>query len=153
MLVSAQRESPAASYVSGRRLWAQGNTAVDDEVTCLPLWETMQFYPQFKSDVQNSVMGLWLLFPEATTAVGVVGGKTQLQIFSPFIPRAAGAGGKEPVCQSRRHKRCGFKPWVRKIPWKRKWQLTPVFLPGESHGQRSPVGLHTVHKGRRVRHD
>ena len=120
MLVSAQRESPAASYVSGRRLWAQGNTAVDDEVTCLPLWETMPFYPQFKSDVQNSVMGLWLLFPEATTAVGVVGGKTQLQIFLPFIPRAAGAGGKEPVCQSRRHKRCGFEPWVRKIPWKRK---------------------------------
>ena len=31
----------------------------------------------------------------------------------------------------------GFDPWVRKIPWRRKWQLTPVFLPGESHGQRS----------------
>ena len=30
-------------------------------------------------------------------------------------------------------------PWVRKIPWKRAWQLTPVFLPGESHGQRSLV--------------
>ena len=31
----------------------------------------------------------------------------------------------------------GFNPWVRKIPWRRKWQLTPVFLPGEPHGQRS----------------
>ena len=31
-------------------------------------------------------------------------------------------------------------PWVRKIPWRRKWQPTPVFLPGESHGQRSLVG-------------
>ena len=30
-------------------------------------------------------------------------------------------------------------PWVGKIPWSRKWQPTPVFLPGESHGQRSPV--------------
>ena len=30
--------------------------------------------------------------------------------------------------------------WVRKIPWRRKWQPTPVFLPGESHGQRSLVG-------------
>ena len=29
-----------------------------------------------------------------------------------------------------------FDPWVRKIPWKRKWQPTPVFLPGQSHGQR-----------------
>ena len=32
-----------------------------------------------------------------------------------------------------------FDPWVRKIPWRRKWQLTPSFLPGESHGQRSLV--------------
>ena len=30
-----------------------------------------------------------------------------------------------------------FDPWVRKIPWSRKWQLTPVFLPGEFHEQRS----------------
>ena len=34
----------------------------------------------------------------------------------------------------------GFDPWVGKIPWRRKWHPTPVFLPGESHGQRSPVG-------------
>ena len=34
----------------------------------------------------------------------------------------------------------GFNPWVGKIPWRRKWQPTPVFLPGESHGQRSLVG-------------
>ena len=31
-------------------------------------------------------------------------------------------------------------PWVRKIPWRRKWQPTPVLLPGKSHGQRSLVG-------------
>ena len=35
---------------------------------------------------------------------------------------------------------CGFHPWVGKIPWRRAWQPTPVFLPGESHGQGSPVG-------------
>ena len=34
-----------------------------------------------------------------------------------------------------------FNPWVGKIPWRRKWQPTPVFLPGESHGQRSLVGF------------
>ena len=34
----------------------------------------------------------------------------------------------------------GFDPWVGKIPWRRAWQLTPVFLPGESHGQRSLAG-------------
>ena len=37
-----------------------------------------------------------------------------------------------------------FDPWVGKIPWRREWQPTPVFLPGESHGQRSLVG-YTVH--------
>ena len=36
--------------------------------------------------------------------------------------------------------RFGFSPWVRKIPWKRAWLPTPVFLPGESQGQRSLVG-------------
>ena len=35
--------------------------------------------------------------------------------------------------------RCGFDPWIRKIPWRRAWQPTPVFLPGKSHGQRSLV--------------
>ena len=50
--------------------------------------------------------------------------------------------GREPTCQCRR---CRFNPWVRKIPWIRKWQPTPgvawrIFLPGESHGQRSLMG-------------
>ena len=45
--------------------------------------------------------------------------------------------GKESTCQC---SRCGFDPWVGKIPWRRKWQLTPVFLPGKSHGQRSLAG-------------
>ena len=51
-----------------------------------------------------------------------------------------GASGKEPTCQCRRGKRCGFDPWVRKIPWRRAWQPTPIFLLGASHGQRSLVG-------------
>ena len=51
-----------------------------------------------------------------------------------------GASGKEPTCQSRRHKRHGLIPWVGKIPWRRKWQPTPVFLPGEFNGERSLAG-------------
>ena len=46
-----------------------------------------------------------------------------------------GTSGKEPACQCRRHKRWLFDPWVGKIPWRRAWQPTPVFLPGESHGR------------------
>ena len=51
-----------------------------------------------------------------------------------------GASCKEPNCQCRRSKRCGFDPWVGKTPWRRAWQPTPVFLPGESQGQRGPAG-------------
>ena len=51
-----------------------------------------------------------------------------------------GASRKEPVCQCRRHKRHGFDPWVGKIPWRRAWQPTPVFLPGESPWQKSLAG-------------
>ena len=42
-----------------------------------------------------------------------------------------------------------FDPWVGKIPWRRKWQPTPVFLPGKSHGQRSLA----VYRLCRVEHD
>ena len=59
---------------------------------------------------------------------------------------------KEPACQCRRHKRLGFSPWVGKIPWKRAWQPTPVFLPGESHGQRSLVGYSPI-ESPKVIHD
>jgi len=46
--------------------------------------------------------------------------------------------------------RCGFDPWVRKIPWRRAWQATPVFLPGESNGRRSRL---QSTGSQRVRHD
>ena len=52
--------------------------------------------------------------------------------------------GKASAYQWRRCKRCGFNSWVRKIPWRRKWQPTPVFLPGKFHRQRSLVA--TVHE-------
>ena len=43
-----------------------------------------------------------------------------------------GTSGKELACQCRRLKRYSFDIWVEKIPWRRAWQLTAVFLPGES---------------------
>ena len=53
---------------------------------------------------------------------------------------------KESACKCRSQKRCSFHPWVGKILWGRKWQPAPVYLPGESHGQRSLVdhGLTSV---------
>ena len=52
----------------------------------------------------------------------------------PQASQIAGSGKNKqtnPACQCRRRKRCGFGPWVRKIPWRRAWQPTPVILPGE----------------------
>ena len=54
------------------------------------------------------------------------------------LPRCA--SGKESTCQCGRRERGRFDPWVRKIPLSRKWQHTPVYLLGKSHGQRSLVG-------------
>ena len=51
---------------------------------------------------------------------------------SKYIYLPGGASGKEPAFQCGRHKRHGFNPWVKKIPWRKEWQPTPVFLPGES---------------------
>ena len=62
--------------------------------------------------------------------------------------KKGGPRGKESTCQWRRSKRCGFSPWVRKIPWRRAWQPTPILLPREFHGQGSLVGYR-----QRVGHD
>ena len=51
-----------------------------------------------------------------------------------------GASGEESACQCRRHKKCWLHSPVRKIPWRKEQVPTPVFLPGESHGQGSLVG-------------
>ena len=51
-----------------------------------------------------------------------------------------GTGNKEPTCQGNRPKERGFQPQVREIPWRRKWQPTSIFLPGESHGETKLMG-------------
>ena len=73
-----------------------------------------------------------------------------LQILTPVITKLlnclcvcflrgvpGGSDDKESTCQCRR---LGFNPWIRKIPRRREWPPTRVFLPGESHGQRSLEG-------------
>ena len=56
---------------------------------------------------------------------------------------------KEFTCQCRTQ---GFNPWVGKIPWRRKWQPTPVFFSGKSHGQRS-LASYSSRGCKRIRHD
>jgi len=63
-----------------------------------------------------------------------------------------GSSGEEPTSHSRRCKRHGFDPWIRRIPWRRAWQPTLEVLPGESHGQTEPGRLHFM-GALRVEHD
>ena len=59
----------------------------------------------------------------------------------------------DPACQCRRHKRRRFSPWVGKIPWRRAWPPTPVFLPGEPQGERSLGGCSPWMGSHRVGHN
>ena len=56
-----------------------------------------------------------------------------------------------PAMQERRCKRYGFNPWVGKMPWRKTWQPTPVFLPGESPWTEEPDGLQFM-RSQRVGH-
>ena len=81
----------------------------------------------WKISLMSIPISVWLLLSHSCVSHLVVG-----------LPRWC--SGKESACQCRKHKRCGFSPWVGKVPWSRKWQPVPVFLPGKSHIQRSLVG-------------
>ena len=62
----------------------------------------------------------------------------QILVTKPLPGFWASLVGQLVICPQCR--RPGFDSWVGKIPWRRKWQPIPVFLPGEFHGQRSPAG-------------
>ena len=81
-----------------------------------------------KKSLQQMLLGKWDSYLE----------KNQSGLLCHTIPRWC--RGKESACQCRRRKRHRFNPWVRKIHWNRKWQPTPVCLPGKSHRQRTLVG-------------
>ena len=57
--------------------------------------------------------------------------------------------GKESACQCRRH---GLDPWVGTIPWRRKWQPAPLFLPEKLHGQ-SSLASYSPLGSKPLRHD
>ena len=79
--------------------------------------------------------GMWfLVYPQSCAAITTISFRTsctQKKVLSRWL------GGKENTCQCRRLR---FDPWFSKMPWRRKWQPTPVFLPGRFHGQRSLAG-------------
>ena len=93
-------------------------------------------YPLQSSGLENAM---------DCTVHGVAKPQTWLSNFHYHFPVAQWQG----IClQCRSHRRHRFDPWVRKIPWRRAWKPTPIFLPGESHRQRNLVGyiVHGVSK-------
>ena len=77
---------------------------------------------------------LWFLYVQFTIIL-----QSDLYFWKVYLLRGLPRwlSNKESTCQCRRLR---FNPWVGKIPWRRKWQPTPVFLPGKSQGQRNLVG-------------
>ena len=71
-------------------------------------------------------------------------------VFTPTYSQVNFPGGSDNKVSVYKCGRPGFNPWVGKIPWRRKWQPTPVLLPRKSHGRRSLVQatVHAVAKSR-----
>ena len=110
------------------------------------LWSTLHvhqkasFWKEFQNSVSNRAIHanrpvvLTLLTPDLQASMVTRNLYSKYYMFW-GLPRWL--RGKESACQYRRPRFC---PWDGKIPWKRNWQPTPVFLPGKSHGQKSLVG-------------
>ena len=77
---------------------------------------------------------------------------TVASFFTVWATREALLVKNPPAYRCKRHKRCKFDPWVGKIPWRRKWKSTPIFLPGESPWTEEPGGLQPI-GSQRVGHD
>ena len=100
--------------------------------TCL-----QRYYPLYVSSLLTGTPHLqWSHFQIRLYSELLEGHEFWGALFNPVeLPRRL--SGKESTCQCRRHR---FHPWVGKIPLRRKWQSTPVLLPGKFHGQKSLVG-------------
>ena len=112
----------------------------------VPSSQPFQFLPSSINHYKKLFKMIYLLFGHLSTAweCELQESRERISIIVDSIVLTTGLpwwlSGKESNCQCRICGRLGFNPWVRKIPWKRAWQSTPVFLPGKSHGQRSLAG-------------
>ena len=96
-------------------------------------WSPCSFFlPSFEQIIYIFMIIFYLLFNllAITFVISVVFQGLQKHLFG--FPDLC--SGKESASQCRR---CGFNPWVGKIPWRKKWLPTPVFLPGEFQVHRS----------------
>ena len=125
--------------------WAQGDWGTNLILVML-LGQCGQWVLLLPLHLLNWSLGACIYFPpclrpkENTSRVSFAVRRQDKFFCFSLTLAAGGASGKEPTCKCRRRRRPGFDPWVGKISWWRTWQPTPVFLLGESYGQRSLVG-------------
>ena len=123
--------TPLISFLRKHMLWAVnklwadqlGRRKCDEQIWKFSKSKSPRLKVRYPMILEKSFYLYWLQFP-------------------PLLNKgfSGGASAKESACQYRRRKRCGFDPSVGKILWSRKWQPTPVFLPGKFHGQKSLAG-------------
>ena len=97
----------------------------------LLIWKLTTLFCCLKRNIETNIIGRKILGNDAQIFKNSVLRNTLSHTGLPMW-----LTGKESTCHCRRCKRCGFDPWVGKIPWRRRWQPILVFLPGESHRQR-----------------
>ena len=95
-------------------------------------WDQMPWSPFFECWVLSQLFHYCL---SACLSISLISANRCLRVKNP--PANAGDAG-DPGLRPR------FNPWVEKIPWRRKWQSTLLFLPGKSHGQKSLAGLQSM---------
>ena len=104
---------------------------------------TLPFDECLKRTVSYVLFGFTVVFNRRTSLVSVIASGQDAEIFleqdNPTGGFPSGSVVKNPL-PVQEIQETQFNPWVRKIPWRRKWLSMPVFLPGESHGQRSLAG-------------
>ena len=128
----------AQEFILLKPFEAQGSTRV-----CLGWASAESFYFPSVFHSPSYHIFQWMLSQYSPKCLTI---STSTFEFSPFQPQWQWLSGKESSCQ------CGFDPCVVKIRWRRKWQPTPVFLPGKSHGQRCLAGYSPWDR-KRVGHD
>ena len=138
VLVAACRIFVVSRGLSSCGAWASecmGSVAAACSLSCSMACVTLVSQPRIQP-VFSALQGVLLTTGPPGKSLEVdIESLTIIVLLFPGLPWWL--SGKEYACQCMR---CGFDSWVRKIPWKRTCQLTPVFLPGKSHGQRSLAG-------------
>ena len=124
--------NPQWLWLTHLKLPKSNHTPVWRELVWLFHWPWTQFWPYF----------FWSSSPGSITIEVHLPRFHYRDLHTHCFPGdfAGGTVVKKLVCQCRRQRRSGFDPWVGKMPWRRKWQSTPVFLPGKTHEQRNLVG-------------